>query len=188
MSFNVKKMGSASAVALALFAASWGAHAAEATSAVVNITATVVGKTCTPSWTSGSTVSVDLGKVSTANLAAQGDVGAEKPFTLSLSDCDSGVAKVAVTATGSADGTDATAFKNTGSATGVAVTLFGGDDGTTQLLPDGTTAAEYTVTNGAASMPFLAKLVRSAAADSGDTAGVANGTVSSTATLYMTYQ
>lgn len=188
MTYNIKKLYSASAIALAIYASSWGAHAADATSAVVNMTATVVGQTCTPSWASSDNVSVDLGRVSAKDLVSQGDVGSARPFSLSLTNCDSGVTKVSVTAAGTPDGTDASAFKNTGDATGVAVTLFGGDDGTQQLMPDGSSSVLYSITGGAAKMPFSAKLIRSAATDVDENKGVKNGSVISTATLYMTYQ
>lgn len=183
MTYNIKKLCSASAIALAVYASSWGAHAADATSAIVNMTATVVGQTCTPSWASSGNVSVDLGKVSAKDLVSQSDVGSARPFSLSLTNCDSGVTKVSVTAAGTPDGTDASAFKNTGDAT-----LFGGDDGTQQLMPDGSSSVLYSITGGAGNMPFSAKLIRSAATDVDDNKGVKNGSVISTATLYMTYQ
>lgn len=187
MALSVQKVGSVSVIAAALFAASWGAQAAvaDAASATVNITAEIVGKTCTPSWKAGTAVSVDLGKVSTGSLAAAGDVGSLKPFTLSLKDCDSGVTKVAVEAAGTADSDDASAFANTaasGAATGVAVTLFGGEEQSKQLTPDSSKVVEYTVTDGAADMTFLAKLERTTSE------AVTEGKVSSTATLYMTYE
>lgn len=185
----MKKIGTVSMTAAALLVASWGAQATDhSPSAVVHITATVVGSTCTPEWKAGENVEVALGKVSDAKLAAVGDVGATKPFVLSLKNCDAGVKKVSVTAMGQSDSSDSTAFANTaasGAAHGVAVTLFGGNDQSTQLTPDATGSAEYTVTDGAAEMTFLAKLVRSAAlSDSGSK----DGAVESTATLYMGYE
>lgn len=188
MSFQ--NMRSACAIAVALFAASNGVYAAtaDAASATINITAEVTGATCTPSWNGSTPVSIDLGQVSATDMAAKGDVGSLKPFTLKLSDCDKSVSKVAVIAGGTADATDPTAFANTltgdSAASGVAVALFGGDDQATQIQPGSTTPAEYSVTNGAAEMTFMAKLLRTAADDK----GVTNGKVSSTATLYMSYE
>ncbi|KVD77998.1 hypothetical protein WS62_29675 [Burkholderia sp. ABCPW 14] len=193
MSLTVKKISTLGVITAALFAASWGAQAATANtaSATVNITATVVGKTCTPSWTADG-VSVSLGSVASTDLAAQGDVGALKPFTLSLTNCDSGVTKVSVMGVGTADGTDSTDFANKESgddaAAGVAVALFGGPAQDTQIKPDGTTPVEYPVSNGGVDMTFLAKLVRSAATADTQSDVLKPGKVSSTATLYMTYE
>lgn len=188
MSFTVKKIGTVSMTAAALLAASWGAQAADTSpSAEVHITAEVAGSTCTPEWATAG-VDVNLGKVAETALTSVGDVGTTKPFVLSLKDCDSGVTKVSVTSVGQADSADSKAFANTaatGAADGVAVTLFGGDDQSTQLTPDATGSAEYTVTDGAAEMTFLAKLERSAAVAED---GQKDGAVESTATLYMSYE
>lgn len=190
MSFNMKKIGTVSMTAAALLAASWGVQAAttdSSPSAKVKITATVQGSTCTPEWTLTDTQTVSLGKVADTALSAVGDVGATQPFTLSVNNCDSGVTKVNVWAVGTQDTADNTAFKNAAAsgADGVAVTLWGGNDQSTQLTPDGTGKATYTVTDGAATMTFLAKLERSAAVATG---GVTDGAVESTATLYMGYE
>lgn len=190
MSFTVKKMGVVSMTAAALLVVSWGAQA-EGTdgspAAVVHITGSVTGNTCTPEWTAGQNVEIALGKVSGTKMKAVGDVGTTQPFSLSLKDCDKGITKVAVTAKGQPDKADSSAFANTAAngATGVAVSLFGGDDGATPLAANSATAVEYKVTNGAAVMSFLAKLKRSALV--GDK-GTENGAVDSTATLFMSYE
>lgn len=186
MSFTAKKFGTVSMTAAALLVASWGAQATSTdgpSTAIVHITATVTGNTCTPEW-DGKGVEVNLGKVADTALSNVGDVGAIKPFTLHLKDCDSGVTKVVVTAMGQGDSGDSSAFANgaaTGAANGVAVALYGGQ---TQLKPDGSTSAEYKVSDKAADMSFLAKLKRTA--DAGK--GTKDGAVDSTATLYMTYE
>lgn len=193
MSFNIKKIGTVSMTAAALLAASWGAQAEDPTdgspAAEVHFTATVTGNTCTPEWTLGSKMEVPFGKIADTALASVGDVGSTQPFTLSLKNCDSGVRKVSVTALGKSDGSDKTAFANTAAsnaADGVAVTLWGGTNQSTQLTPDASSSAEYTVTDGAAAMTFLAKLERSAAvaADGGNK----DGAVESTASLYLSYE
>lgn len=188
MPFIMKKIGAVSMSAAAMLAASWSVHAADSSpTATVHITATVVGNTCTPEWATEKNVEVSLGKVADTALKSVGDVGATKPFVLSLKDCDSGITKVSVTSMGQADTADSKAFANTATngADGVAVTLFGGDDQSTQLTPDATSSAEYAVTDGAAEMTFLAKLKRSAAVAEG---GNKDGAVESTATLYMSYE
>lgn len=191
MFINAKKTGTLSMAALALMVASCGAHAAgnvaDAAMAQVNITATVVGGTCTPSWKSSTPVAVDLGKVSDTNMADKGDIGSMKPFTLSLTDCASGISKVSVMSVGTPDSVDSSAYANldagTTAAKGVAVTLFGGTDQKTQLKPSGSTA-DYAINNGGADMVFLAKLERT----SDSSTAITDGSLQSTATLYMTYE
>lgn len=166
---------------LGIMGASWGASAASDT-ATVNITATVVDNTCTPQW-SDSGVSVDLNRVSLNDFGTN-KIGAEKTFTLSLTDCGSDTTKVTVTASGTEDGTDSSLFSNLESdgATGVAVAIWGDSSQSTQLTPDGLTSAEYTVSNQAVDMTFLARLMQT-----GDTTPTA-GSVRSTVTLTMDYE
>ncbi|EQA1624988.1 fimbrial protein [Enterobacter asburiae] len=190
MSFNAKKMGSVSVIAAALFAASWGAHAATtgAPAATINFSASVVAQTCTPSWTEKGQ-DVNFGKVSVKDLAAAGDIGSYQRFTLKLTDCTD-VGDVVVTSTGTADTVNAKAFANTAAksddsdpdpAKNVAFLLMGGPDLKTPLTPDGDTVT-YTLADKADSieMPFLGELVSTGVA----TAGPATGN----ATLYMTYE
>ncbi|MBD8109344.1 MULTISPECIES: fimbrial protein [Erwiniaceae] len=189
----MKKIGTVSMTGAALLAASWGAQATDASdtspAAQVHFTATVTGNTCTPEWTLGSKMEVPFGKIADTTLATVGDVGSTQPFTLSLKNCDSGIKKVAVSALGTADGSDKKAFANTaassGAASGVAVTLWGGSDHSTQLTPDATSQAEYKVTDGAAAMSFVAKLERSAAVGE---KGTKDGSVESIANLYLDYE
>jgi len=179
--------------AVAMVFAGWGPQAqaatADASSANVVITATVTAKTCTPGWSATDGVKVDLGKVASSDMANKGDIGALKPFTLALTDCDAGVTNVEVTSSGNPDSTDTDAFANgaTGdnAATGVAVTLFGGPSQNTQLTPSSKNAVTYPVnaTTHAVDMMFMAKLENSGLKD-----GITAGNVSSNATLYMTYE
>jgi hypothetical protein len=94
----------------------------------------------------------------------------QKTFTLSLTDCGSDTTKVVVTASGAEDNTDSRLFSNLESsgATGVAVAIWGDSTQSTQLTPDGLTSAEYTVSNQAVDMTFLARLMQT-----GDTAPTA---------------
>lgn len=185
---TVKKVGAVSVLAAALLASSGAALAAAASpsSAKVTVTATVVESTCTAGWdTSG--VEVNLGKVSTTTMAKKGDIGASKPFSLSLTGC-SDISNVNISASGTADATDNQAFANTGTAKGVAVELFGGDGQTGQLLPNNSTSVlTYPVTNGTATLSLLAKLERTAA-DDAQAADFAAGEVNSVANLNLTYE
>jgi type 1 fimbria pilin len=181
MSFNFKNNSAACAVAAALLAASWGAHAVDPTpnpgQATVKFTATVTDQTCTPEWKS------------------TGSVGSALPFSLKLKDCV-GVTGVTVRAGGTADMGYATAFANTTTgataAKNVGFVLMGGAQQDTVLVPnDDTSTVEYkmpSTTDGdnptyatELTLPFLAELV--ATADTA-TAGPAAGE----ATLYMTYE
>jgi len=187
---SAKKNGILSMAALTLMAASLGAHAksnvADAAMAQVNITATVTGGTCTPSWSSTSPVAVVLGKVSDTDMAGKGDIGSMRPFTLSLTNCASGINKVSVMSVGTPDSLDTSAYANlspANAAKGVAVTLFGGSDQKTQMKPSGS-SVDYAISNGGADMVFLAKLERTT--DSGT--AITDGDLQSTATLYMTYE
>lgn len=175
------KMIKETGIALAILGMTFGAGAAS-DSATVNVTATVVDNTCTPQW-SDSGVSVDLNRVSLKDFGAD-KIGAEKTFTLSLTDCGSDTTKVVVTASGAEDNTDSRLFSNLESsgATGVAVAIWGDSTQSTQLTPDGLTSAEYTVSNQAVDMTFLARLMQT-----GDTAPTA-GSVKSTVTLTMDYE
>lgn len=164
-----------------------GAFAADASpsSTSINITAKIVDATCTAGW-DASGVSLDLGSVSTSALVKKGDIGASKPLALTLTGC-TGMTKVHLSATGSEDSGDSSAFANTGTAKGVGVQLFGGTGQSTQLLPqDSTTTADYTIKDGNATLALLAKLERTT--DSTDAKEFAAGTVISKATLNLTYE
>lgn len=199
MSFNFKNNSAACAVAAALLAASWGAHAVNPTpnpgQATVKFTATVTDQTCTPQWQSNNGVTVDFKKVSAKDLKTTGSVGSALPFSLKLKDCV-GVTGVTVRAGGTADIGYANAFANstTGAtaAKNVGFVLMGGAQQDTVLVPnDDTSTVEYkmpSTTDGDSTtyatdltLPFLAELV--ATADTA-TAGPAAGE----ATLYMTYE
>lgn len=177
---SVKRIGVISAIAASLLMASSAANAAS-DSVPVNITATVVNNTCTPDW-SVSGVNVDLSRVAVKDFASD-KVGSTKTFTLNLKDCGSDATKVTVSASGAADSTDASLFSNTVSSTsGVGVGIWGGASQDTQMKPNGDGSVEYSISNNAANMTFMAKLMQT-----GDTSPVA-GEVKSTVTMTITYQ
>lgn len=166
----------------AVFAASGASSAYAGDTATFTITQTVVVPTCTPEWTTGNTMEVPLGTVSGVGNKGQDNI-ANKTFTLSMKDCTS-VNKVKVTASGTPDTQDAKAFKNTATdtaASGVAVYLLGGPDTNTRLDPDGSTSAEYSVTDSAVSMDFKAVL-------EGTGGDISAGAVEVPVTLNMTYE
>lgn len=146
----------------------------------VNITATVVENTCTPSWEL-SGMNVDFSRVSVKDFGV-GKAAGQKSFSLSLKDCGANATKVSVTASGSPDGTDSKLFANSVSTTsGVGVAIWGGPSQSTQMTPDGQVSVEYPITDNASTMTFSARLMQS-----GSTAPVA-GDVKSTITMTVTY-
>lgn len=202
MSFNVKKTSTACAVAMAMFAASWGAHAADPTpnpgQATVNFKATVTDQTCTPDW-SADGVSVDFHNVSKTDLATEGSVGSKVPFSLSLKGC-SGVTGVIVSTGGTTDDANQKVFANTstekGAATHVGFALLAGDKQTPLVPNDSTSTVEYKVPSTTTQdkdgnnvvtyadhvvLPFVAEVVATADA-------ATSGPASGSATLYMTYE
>lgn len=144
-------------------------------SAKVNVTATVVDNTCTPSW-SASGINVPLGRASLRDFTGTGSSGISKPFTLDLEGCGSGSTSVTVTADGTPDATNQTLFGNgtSSGADGVALGLFGGSNQTTQLLPNGGSSVDYQIVDNKVSMGFIAKLIqtKSSAPTAGDFSSV----------------
>ncbi|WP_072209177.1 fimbrial protein [Pantoea stewartii] len=144
-------------------------------SANVNVTATVVDNTCTPSW-SASGINVPLGRASLRDFTGTGSSGATKFFSLDLTGCGAGAKSVTVTADGTPDGTNQTLFANGSSsgADGVALGLYGGSSQTTQLLPNAGSSVDYPIVDNKVSMGFTAKLIqtKSSAPTSGDFSSV----------------
>lgn len=182
MSLIINKTAGLSAVAVLLLASSLSVQAAPE-SATVNITASVVDNTCTPDWDAAG-VSVPMGSAHVSDFNQKGDVALTKEFDLKLKDCGDASTKVKVTANGTGDTDDTSAFVNQtdvdgGGASGVAITIFGGEKQDTQLLPDGSASTEYAIADSAADMKFLAKLEMSGAkaVTTGDVKSVVNMTI-----------
>ncbi|MGJ0193045.1 fimbrial protein [Pantoea sp. RRHST58] len=126
--------------------------------ASVDVTATLVNRTCTPDWTNDpNKTNIKLGTIDAAS-AAKGDLKTVE-FTLGLTDCND-VKKVKVTAQGHAHPSATTEFGNTASngALGFAVHLEGGPNEDTRLKPDASTSVTYPLTNNAVDMKFKATL------------------------------
>ncbi|MGL5389660.1 MAG: fimbrial protein [Serratia sp. (in: enterobacteria)] len=89
----------------------------------INITGVVVASPCTVNNNS-SNLNVDLGaNIQASTLAAAGTGSTLTPFVLALTGCPSGTRNVTVTFSGTADTTATTRYKNTGTATNLAVEL-----------------------------------------------------------------
>lgn len=179
MRFTFNLAGRLSLIAAALFALSGEAALADtSSSATINMSVTVMAKTCTPGWTVNGTT-VDFGKISLKDLSGvAGEVAAKRPFSLSLSECDASISKVKVTASGTPDPDQPRFFANNGTAKGMAIELL---DAETGGAIGGEYDAEYAVADRSAQMNFLAQLV-----STGVTPSVGN--VSSTVTLNMSYE
>lgn len=125
--------------------------------AQINVTASVIVRTCTPDW-GASPQEVPLGTVDGSGKKGQDNI-ASKDFSLHLKNC-TGVKNVEVTATGSADSQDNKAFQNAATdspAEGVAVYLTGGSDNA-RLVPNSNTGVNYPVSGGDVTMGFKAVL------------------------------
>ncbi|SFT37833.1 Pilin (type 1 fimbria component protein) [Kosakonia arachidis] len=153
--------------------------------ATITVSGTVVNRTCTEGWTSADT-HIELGTVDASTMKSKHDIGASKDFTLTLTNCSSDVKTVKVTATGTADPALSEAFKNTGTATGVDVSIWSGpglSEFGTELIPNNqSTAIAFKPANGVVDMSFRVKLGQ----DSDAT--VTAGTVSALITLNMNYE
>jgi minor fimbrial subunit len=121
---------------LALLAAhSMAVNAADIST--INVTGNVVASPCVID-ASNATVNIDLGSIQAASLATAGTFGDWKTFDVVLKSCPASTTKVNVVFSGTPDTGDATRYKNTGTATNLAVELtsgggmnFGNTKGTT---------------------------------------------------------
>lgn len=163
----------------------WMVPAQAGDTADITVTATLVNRTCTPDWKNdASKTTIALGTVDGTTMTAKGAVGATGETTLGLSGC-SDVSKVTVTANGTADSGDSSAFANSAAGTqakGVAVLLKAGPNEDTVLKPDGSTSIDYTVKDNAVKMTFKAFL------EANGVESVSDGAFSAPITLTMAYE
>lgn len=120
---------------LLALAALWSVNG-EAHDGTVNVTGTIVDKTCAVSADSKNLL-VSFGDVSSKTFARAGDGSRYEPFTLNLEHCGSAATHVTVTFNGNPDShnTDLLALTPAeGGATGVAVGLYDSDK---DLIPLG---------------------------------------------------
>ncbi|WP_411750947.1 fimbrial protein [Serratia sp. (in: enterobacteria)] len=116
--------------AMALLVMAMGYGSAQADPVNINITGNVVSSPCTVN-NNNSNLNVDLGQnIQAGDLATPGAGSTLVPFNLVLSACPTGTSNVKVTFTGTADTTSTTMYKNTGSATNLAVELSQQSTGT----------------------------------------------------------
>lgn len=125
---------------MALFVIAMGCGSAQADPVNINITGNVVASPCTVN-NGNSNLNVDLGtSIQASDLAAVSSGSTKKAFNLALSACPTGTSNVKVTFSGTADTTSTTMYKNTGTATNVAVELSQQTTGT--ILGNGSTLTQ----------------------------------------------
>lgn len=123
--------------AMALLVITMGYGSAQADPVSINITGNVVASPCTVNGSS-SNLNVNLGtNIGAATLTTAASGSTLTPFNLALTACPSGTSNVTVTFSGTADTTSTTMYKNTGTATNVAVELS--QQGTGTILKNGST-------------------------------------------------
>lgn len=115
-------------------------NVAQADPTNINISGVVVAAPCSVN-NNDSNLNVDLGRnIQASDLAAAGSGSTLIPFTLSLTNCPSGTSTVKVSFSGTADTTSPTRYKNTGTATNLAVELSQQTTGT--ILGNGSTLTQ----------------------------------------------
>lgn len=115
-------------------------NVAQAAPININITGVVVAAPCIVN-NNDSNLNVDLGRnIQASDLSAGGSGSTLTPFTLSLTGCLSGTSSVKVSFSGAPETTAPTRYKNTGTATNLAVELS--QQGTGTILGNGSTLTQ----------------------------------------------
>lgn len=123
----------------------------------LNISAVILARPCTVDTGTANKV-VDLGKYKMREMQSAGAGGDWADLDLLLTNCPAGTSAATVTFSGTADNDDATAFKNTGDAAGVALRLTARDR--TTILSDGSTLKEdLDVTSKNITFPLSARFI-----------------------------
>ncbi len=190
MTINFKKTLVSGLVAASLAVVSGSAMAvSNPVNVDVTFTGTILDNTCdTPTVTGGSTIA--FGNISQANFSnTVGTVGKEKLFTVEFENCGANAQNVDITFTGTDDAADGISLPNSiaeGNATGVGVTLLGGNNyGTVMKLNDPTAKASYaTLSSGAG--PFTINLKAQAVQTTASIPSL--GDLDASGTLVVTYE
>lgn len=135
----------------------------------INFTGEITDTACEVVNTVSSPLAVTLGKVSKSAFVGAGSTAAATRFTLKLSGCPDGLNTASVKFDGtSVAGDNSVLALTAGGAAGVGIQL---SDSNQNKLPLNTDSASYSVTDGSASMDFVARYVATSATV---TAGAAN--------------
>ncbi|KFK95430.1 hypothetical protein IV04_11420 [Serratia sp. Ag1] len=110
------------------FLAAHSIMANAADTSTINITGNVVASPCVVN-ASNSVINIDLGDIQASSLATAGAFGAWQPFSITLTGCPVSTTKVTAAFAGTPDATDATRYKNQGTASNLTVELVGANSG-----------------------------------------------------------
>ncbi|MCA8309929.1 type 1 fimbrial protein [Burkholderia sp. AU28942] len=124
---------------------------------------------------------VPLPSVSTSRLSAVGSTAGRQTFSVAMENCAVGVKQVSFSFTGDPDADMPSAFRNTGTAKGVAIRLSKADDNTTLGANGIGNSASMPVTDNSVMLNLAAEYI----ATNGRPGG---GTVNSLATMTINYQ
>ncbi len=90
----------------------------------INITGNIVASPCVID-ADNSVISVDLKDIQAASLATAGSASEWKNFDIAVKNCPASTTMITIKFTGTPDSTDATRYKNTGTANNIAVEVAG---------------------------------------------------------------
>ncbi|MCM7511737.1 fimbrial protein [Enterobacter hormaechei] len=144
----------------------------------VSVTGNIVASPCIFNEGNNS-LDINLGNIQATNLAMPGSASDPVPFSLRFTRCPSGTRGVTVSFTGTPDpvaGTDY--FRNSGSATGVAIAMRDAETGT--LKGTGSAMSQTVAADGTATLPMQASVVSVAG-------GVTPGSISAVVVMTMQY-
>ncbi|MEL4012840.1 fimbrial protein [Dryocola clanedunensis] len=145
----------------------------------INITGKVVASPCVVNSGSGD-LTMDLGQnIQASTLATAGSGSTPVTQDLKLTSCPVGTTNVKATFTGTADTTSTTMYKNTGTATPLAVELSNAED--SSLLSNGTTLTLPVLADNTVTFKLKARAYTAAGS-------VTPGTISSVVVADFTYQ
>lgn len=165
------------AATLGLMMASHGAYAGD--TVTLNITGNVVASPCIVNG-GVDNIDVDLGSIQATTLSVAASSSTEVPFDIKLTACPTGTSSVLATFSGTSDTVaGANYYKNTGTATNVAVALI--QTSTGNLKGNGSTITQSVQTDRTVTMSMKAKAYSSAG-------GATPGTIKSVVTATFTYQ
>ncbi|WP_267225495.1 fimbrial protein [Dyella silvae] len=153
-----------------------GAHAQSTT---FNVSGTISPSTCQWSVASDADRTVALDPIQASALPASGATGF-KAFSLTLDQCDPGLSTATFSFSGTPDSRDPLRYKNSGTASGVAVELQS-TDGLTIGANGANSTRTTAISAGTTSLPLRAAYWRVSGAS------VSAGTVKSVATVSISY-
>ncbi|MBS3045962.1 fimbrial protein [Enterobacter mori] len=146
----------------------------------INISGKVTASPCTVDTQSVSK-EVELPKLQTHSLEDAGTGGDWVNFSLDLNNCPESTSQASATFTGTADAKDATAYKNTGTATNIALQLAAQNQTSTLYGNGSTMKVDIDASTHKATFPLAARMYT-------PEGGVSQGTFVSVVNVSFTYQ